>query len=274
MTPKISVITVCFNAIQTIEKTILSTLNQDYPNVEYIIIDGNSNDGTVDVIKKYSKEISYWISEKDHGIYDAMNKGIKVATGDWITFRNSGDYFLSSHSLSDFFRQEVDRDVSVLHGNCYLVNEWGYIKKEPDILKFSYDIGVMPVIHPATFIKTSVHKQHLFNLSYRSSADYDLILRLLKEGYKFEYRPITIVVFDSVGFSTINWNISYFENCRIIGLYNKNNGRLKVLLGFIKLKIKYSINNLIDLIPVFRAVNKKIMIKKGWKALPVRDELS
>ena len=91
---KITFITVCYNAIDTLEKTILSIINQTYPNIEYIIIDGASTDGTVDIIKKYEHKLSYWISEPDKGIYDAMNKGLKRATGDYINFMNADDILL------------------------------------------------------------------------------------------------------------------------------------------------------------------------------------
>ena len=97
---KISVITVAYNASRYIETTILSVINQTYSNIEYIIIDGGSTDGTVDIIKKYSNKISYWISEPDKGIYDAMNKGINKATGEWINFMNAGDTFHNPDTLS------------------------------------------------------------------------------------------------------------------------------------------------------------------------------
>ncbi|HEX3386494.1 MAG TPA: glycosyltransferase, partial [Mucilaginibacter sp.] len=89
--PKVSIVTVVFNAADSLELTILSVINQSYPNTEFIIIDGGSTDGTVDLIKKYDKKINYWISEKDSGIYDAMNKALDVVSGDWVYFLGAGD---------------------------------------------------------------------------------------------------------------------------------------------------------------------------------------
>ena len=96
---KISVVTVCYNSVDSIEETMLSVLNQTYSDVEYIIIDGGSTDGTVDIIKKYADRLVYWVSEPDKGIYDAMNKGIAAATGDYINFMNSGDRFASTNVI-------------------------------------------------------------------------------------------------------------------------------------------------------------------------------
>lgn len=100
----ISVVTVCYNAADTIEKTMLSVLNQTYHDIEYIIIDGGSTDGTVEIIRKYADRIAYWVSEPDKGIYDAMNKGIKVATGEWINFMNAGDEFVDEGVIEKLFR--------------------------------------------------------------------------------------------------------------------------------------------------------------------------
>ena len=97
--PLITVVTVVYNDVKHIEDTILSVVNQTYPNIEYIIIDGGSTDGTVDIIKKYADHIAYWVSEPDKGIYDAMNKGLKKATGEWVNFMNSGDCFAQSKTL-------------------------------------------------------------------------------------------------------------------------------------------------------------------------------
>lgn len=123
--PLITIITVCFNAVNVIERTILSIINQTYPNVEFIIVDGGSKDSTIDVIRKYDNKISKWISEPDKGIYDAMNKGIKLATGEWINFMNAGDCFSDENVLSKIFGQEYPASVKFLYSDNYYVDEKG-----------------------------------------------------------------------------------------------------------------------------------------------------
>lgn len=109
--PLISVVTVSYNAVLTIEQTILSVINQTYPHIEYIIIDGGSTDGTVDIIKKYANRIAYWVSEPDKGIYDAMNKGIRTAKGEWINFMNAGDLFYSKDTLEKVFSKSINDNI-------------------------------------------------------------------------------------------------------------------------------------------------------------------
>jgi glycosyltransferase involved in cell wall biosynthesis len=115
--PLISIITVVYNDIENIEETILSVLSQTYDNIELIVIDGASNDGTADVIKKYDKKIDYWISEKDGGIFDAMNKGIKVSKGDYINFMNSGDFFTSADLVNEVVKNLDNQRIDLLYGN-------------------------------------------------------------------------------------------------------------------------------------------------------------
>ena len=115
--PKISVVTVCYNAVNDIEKTILSVINQTYPNIEYLIIDGGSKDGTMDIVNKYKDKIDVIVSEPDKGIYDAMNKGIDRATGDWINFMNAGDMFWEKDSILKVFAASgVDDSLDVIYG--------------------------------------------------------------------------------------------------------------------------------------------------------------
>ena len=124
MTPKISIITPCYNAVKHIEETILSIVSQDYSNLEYIIIDGGSTDGTVDIIKKYEDKITYWISEKDTGIYNAMNKGILAAKAEFCQFLNSGDY-LADENVTQKMLAQCD-DSSIIYGN--MIKKWPYGK--------------------------------------------------------------------------------------------------------------------------------------------------
>ena len=121
--PKITIITVCYNAISTIEDTIKSVLSQTYENLEYIIIDGGSIDGTIDIIKKYEKQISYWQSEPDKGVYDAMNKGIKLSTGEWINFMNAGDSFYNTEVLQSLNLYFSDSQTDIIYGDtCIEIN--------------------------------------------------------------------------------------------------------------------------------------------------------
>ncbi len=228
--PKITIITVCFNAFNTIKNTILSVLTQTYPNIEYIIVDGGSTDGTLDVIKELANDKVRWISEPDNGIYDAMNKGIRMASGDWIHFRNSGDYFVSKHTIERIFTSEIKGDIAIVHGDCVYINKIGYITYSPPSHSNAY-ISEMPVFHPCTFVRTDVQKKYMFNLKYKSSADYCLFYTLFSNGYKSLYLPIPVATFTEDGFSS-NWKRAYFENADI-------QERTKTFFGVVKVYIQY-----------------------------------
>lgn len=209
--PKISVITVVYNGIDYIEKTINSVLSQDYPNLEYIIIDGGSSDGTLDIIKKYQNRISYWISERDGGIYFAMNKGIMKATGEWIHFRNCGDYFFSDTIISELFNNTIDSEVIILHGDCRFIFSNKYEDRKPLILTKSINKG-MPIYHPSAFIRTAYHKNNLYNTKYRSSSDYEFFYKAISNGCKTMYKSLVISTYNSIdGFSLKNWKIERKE---------------------------------------------------------------
>ena len=119
---KVSMITVCFNSKDIIEEAIKSVLSQSYKNIEYIIVDGGSTDGTVDAIKKYDKYISKWISEPDNGIYDAMNKGLKLATGNIIGFLNADDFYADNGAIESVVNTIKEKDVDCLWGDLVYVN--------------------------------------------------------------------------------------------------------------------------------------------------------
>jgi glycosyltransferase involved in cell wall biosynthesis len=192
---KISIITVCYNSAATIEKTIQSVANQTYTNIEYIIVDGNSKDGTLDIIKKHKDKITQWISEPDKGLYDAMNKGIAMATGDIVGILNSDDTFFSKTVLSAIadFHTKSAIDASV--GNIVQHKEDGKVVRvysskywKPEKLK----IGFMPP-HPSIFFKRSLFDTlGFYELGFIIGADYELITRFfLKAKISWNYSGIT-----------------------------------------------------------------------------------
>lgn len=150
--PQITVITVVFNGEDFLEQTILSVINQNYDNVEYIIIDGGSTDNTLNIIRKYEHAIDYWISEKDEGIYDAMNKGIKLSSADWINFMNAGDSF-NTVKVLDSLSKEINRtsDVDVFYSDINFLYKSG-----TELFRCNIDRGI--IVHQSVLYKKSLHK--------------------------------------------------------------------------------------------------------------------
>lgn len=185
---KFTVVTVSFNAAATLRECIESVLKQDGVDVEYIIIDGRSTDGTVEIIKEYSDQLAYWVSEKDVGIYDAMNKGISRATGDLIGIINSDDWY-APDVLKTIYDQHLKTPSAVIHSDMMLVSENAedlYSLPAPDHPSVQGEFKKMTVNHPATFVPRHIYEKYgTFDLSYRLSADYELIIRLLSKGVLF-----------------------------------------------------------------------------------------
>lgn len=264
MEKTLSIITVCYNAESSIRQTIESVLSQTFSDYEYIVIDGASTDKTVEIISEYRDRIDVFISEPDKGIYDAMNKGIDHASGEWITFRNSGDLFLSPDSLRQFFEQPVPDTVDIVHGDCVFVNEWGYRREKPSL---DYKRG-MPVLHPASFVRSRIHKQRKFDTTFRSSGDYAFMYGCFADGLKFEYRPIPIVLFPVGGYAMANIKRTYFEDCRIKGYDRTPGGRIRTRIGAIVLSFKIFLLQTFGECAAFKRMRKKSLLNKGWKQLP------
>jgi len=228
---KVSVVTVCFNSEKTIEQTFKSLLSQTDSDFEYVVIDGGSKDSTINIIERYiplfeRKGITFrHISEKDDGIYDAMNKGINLATGDIIGLLNSDDYYLTDtiFNLKKIINEYPNIDV--IHG-C-VIN-----KREDEIISVignNSDVLTRGMIqHPACFIKKLTYKKYgLYNTKYRFAADYDFMIRLKLQGASFLFVPIIFAVFNEDGAG----------NCR----KSRNEAyKLKLNYGFISL-LKYYI---------------------------------
>ena len=192
---KISIITVCYNSAATLEKTILSVANQTYSNIEYIIVDGNSKDETVDIIKKQEDKITKWISEPDKGLYDAMNKGISMATGDIIGILNSDDTFFSNEILADIAKFHLNNSIDASVGNIIQHKEDGKIVRVYSSKYWNPQkliIGFMPP-HPSIFFKRELfNKFGNYEMGFIIGADYELITRFfLKENISWKYSEIT-----------------------------------------------------------------------------------
>jgi len=230
---KITVITVIYNGEEKIENTMLSILNQTYANIEYIVLDGNSSDGTVEILKKYEEKISrkkyilspenfHWKSEPDKGIYDAMNKAVGMSTGDWIIFMNAGDGFMDNSVIEDIFNdQSIIDNQDVIYGNDWIEFSDGYrvLHKANKPIKSMWKGPVFR--HGAMFTKTELQKEFPFKLdkSYSICADFDFIYHLYSLNKSFYYFDRDIMFFESEGISS-NIFRSTKENLMIVQSYN------------------------------------------------------
>lgn len=189
--PLISIITVVFNGEKYLEDTIQSVINQTYGNVEYIIIDGGSTDGTLDIIKKYEDKIDYWVSEKDGGIYDAMNKGIDAASGEWLNFMNGGDEFYDNQVIENIFKNCSYEDEYVIHGKVALMYK-------NDFIAYYGNTKIIP--HQGAFFKTQIMKSLKFNTVYKIFADGECLNHIQKlEKYKSKFIDMVIANFELGG---------------------------------------------------------------------------
>ena len=236
---KISVVTVCYNAAATIEETIQSVLGQTYPNVEYIIIDGGSTDGTVDIIKRYADRLAYWVSEPDNGIYDAMNKGIAVATGDYINFMNAGDKFYDNDVIRQVFLTPYPASCNVIYGKTLMNFRWGtYIVTPTKLKKLE---KYMCLCHQSVFVKVSFHKANLFDTSFQIMADYQLLHSIYTNTPdSFVYFPGIIANYDAVaGLSANESNIKLNESKKI------SHNKTKTFRFIVKSAIPYAAQDIL-----------------------------
>ena len=219
--PNFSIITVTFNAESFLERTILSVLEQTYPRVEYIVVDGASKDGTLAIIERYDKRISRWISEPDKGLYDAMNKGMKMATGDYLCFLNAGDMFYEPETLQKMVDsiQSQSELPDVLYGHTVLVDESGHFKRmrrlePPEELNWKSFRQGMLVCHQAFYAKRIIAVD--YDLSFRYSADQDWCIRTMKKADNLFNTHLTLIRYLEEGMSTRNRKESLKERFQIM----------------------------------------------------------
>lgn len=259
MNPQITIVTVCLNAVNCIEETMLSVINQTYTNMEYIIIDGGSTDGTVDIIKKYSSQLTYWSSEKDKGIYDAMNKGITVAKGQYLNFMNAGDTFYNDEVLAKIFNTGMTEDYII--GIALLKNTRTTWDPVPVDFTFADVCKGGSGNHQASFIKKSLLSDG-YDISAKIIAD-DLLFidKVVFENHSYKPLPIIVSVYDTTGVSCQIETKQEKELERISFLKKKLPARIlqdyidskttikRRILRLIKRKIKRLFQKLINICP-------------------------
>jgi len=184
--PKITIITPSFNQVQFLEKTILSVLNQNYPNLEYIIVDGGSTDGSLEIIKKYERQLAWWISEKDNGQSQAINKGLRQATGTWVGWQNSDDIYYEN-IFYDFASMALKNPgAGLIIGDLMIIDENDNVIRDMQFVKPTYKSILaegMVLCNQAAFWRRSLHQKIGFlNEKYQYSFDYEWFLRLLNNA--------------------------------------------------------------------------------------------
>ena len=238
---KVSIITVSYNSARTIRETIESVLSQDYPNLEYLVVDGGSTDGTLSILREYADRITSWVSEKDQGMYDAMNKGIAMASGDVIGILNSDDTYMTKHVVSKMMQALTAAQADVVFADLILVDQHHpekvlryYDSGNFKPSKFRY--GWMPA-HPTVFIRKSIYDAvGPFATDYKIAADYEMLIRILAvhaASYCYVAKPI--VRMRSGGASTAGWSRNLILNQEIVRACRANG--IQTNMGLLLLKI-------------------------------------
>jgi glycosyltransferase involved in cell wall biosynthesis len=204
----ISVVTIVYNGVDEIEKTIKSVLAQSYGNIEYIIIDGGSNDGTLEIIKKYDRLVTNWLSEKDDGIYDAMNKGNEIANGDYVIFLNSGDLFTDDNVVDSIFSNINGEVFSLVTGKTGIFFNNRNLGIDSTLPKDRENLGSVSFSHQATFINKSVYKKISYNTTFSISADKEYWYRVKKtRNFSVKFCDKNISSFELGGVSNNHKNV-------------------------------------------------------------------
>lgn len=204
--PLVSIVTVVYNGVATLERTIRSVLDQDWPRIEYIIIDGGSTDGTLDVVRKYEQRITHWVSEKDKGIYDAMNKGIGLCTGRWVGMINADDAYAEGAITKAMLAVSGRPKMNIVHGDIRMVYPNGSSKvKHARISGFLLKYWEMVLNHPSFFVRRDYYAGRPFNPAFRVSGDHHWTLRAWREDpAQFLYIPEVLALFSVGGASMTN----------------------------------------------------------------------
>lgn len=239
---KVTMVTAVLNDAGHIEQTILSVISQTDIEIEYIIVDGGSKDGTLELIGKYKDKISLLISEPDRGVYDAMNKGIQYSTGDFVYFLNSGDVLLNPSILSKIKLEELKEKNAIIYGNVIVA--YGNIEaleKPRPFFNSKMKFKGIGICHQSMFFPGKLIRNEKYDLSYNIAADYDLAYRLWRKGTEFLYKDITIAKYDwGKGISSNPYKLLdvYRENARVCHQQLNPLYWAKMVLEYIRLQKK------------------------------------
>lgn len=215
---RVTIVTVTYNAAALLEETIQSVLSQDGTDIEYIIVDGGSTDGTVDIIRRYESRLAFWVSEPDRGVFDAMNKALSHASGEWVNFMNAGDSFVDVHTVAKVL--EVTSDgVDVICGDNYIVDAEGkrVYSKAPgfdDVWR-----SVIPCNHQSMFFRRERLWPAPFDRHYALAADYELMVRLYTEGARFHFLAWPVCNFLAGGMAHANAAKLQIESLMVMAKY-------------------------------------------------------
>lgn len=255
--PLCSVITVVYNGEKYLEETILSVINQTYNNIEYIIIDGGSTDGTLDVIRKYEYAIDYWLSEKDKGIYDAMNKGIKLSSGEIIGLINADDFY-ELDAISNMIESFTTSKSDIYFGNKRLINENFGVSKITSIeMPASLKEVSIHSVHPTVFVRKDYYAKHIFSTVYPISADYNFFLEAYLNNAAF-YKVDKVIANMRVGGVSSNFN---FDMARIKIHYFGYSYGSKFLIRYV---LRYNLSRLVKKV-LPRSFIKRMLLNAGYK---------
>lgn len=242
--PLVTVITVVFNGATTLEHTIRSVMEQTYNNIEHIIIDGGSTDATLDILRKYEENIDYWVSERDAGIYDAMNKGITLARGEYIGMLNSDDFFASPLALEKIATRLIEDNVDAVFSCLDIVDptDVDRVLRKYRITNFSplmLRIGIMPA-HPTFYCRRSCYEMAgPYRTDYRIAADFEMLARLLlKHHISWKFIDNTTVKMRSGGVSNSGIKSKWMVNREIIRACSENGLYTNMLVLALKLPIR------------------------------------
>lgn len=214
----LSVITINYNNLTGLEKTINSILNQTHRDFEWIIIDGGSSDGSKELIEQISDRLSYWVSEPDKGIYNAMNKGIRMAKGEWLLFLNSGDWLCENTTLEKVFAQESST-ADVMYGDkMQWTPDKSFLLSFPERLSLDYLVRYS-ICHQATFFRKELFIQEQYEETYSIASDWAFDIKLMLQGKRFEHIPVTVCYYDNTGISALGSEKQQQEKKDIIEKY-------------------------------------------------------